>query len=199
MYIYSQDPKERRALKGFGQDKDLSPEEARRENNSPADPHWHTRAKDHNQPEIGNIPHKSRSQPLRKVFKTSSGSGMQYRPRDTVPVSLEPSAQQQQETAASTKSATGQKSRSQFFRRVPPRSGFTFPIGSHSSSSVRSIGPTGPCSFAPASAAVRPAPHNAHGRELEVPVQVAWVGTPSVQELFNETDFEAFFAPPALD
>ena len=123
---------------------------------------------------------------------------MQYRPRDTVPVGLEPPARQQDETASSTEPATGQKSRSQPFRRVPPRFGVMFPIGSQSSSSAGSIGPTGPYSSAPECVEARPAPHTTHGREQEVPVQVAWDGTPIVQGML-ETDFEAFFASPSMD
>ena len=135
---------------------------------------------------------------MRKVPSTSSGSGMQYRPRDTVPSGLEPPSIPQF-SATSTETSTGQKRRSQPFRRVPPRRGVTFPMGSSSSSIGNGIGPTGPSSQAPGSALGQVLPQNAHGRASEAPVQIAWDGTPSVQGLLNETDFEAFFAPPALD
>ena len=86
VYLYSDDPDERRALKGHGKLQEAGHKERAKEADSPVrEPSWHAQARTKSthpagEPEYKYI--KKRSQLLRKVPKTSSGSGMQYRPRE---------------------------------------------------------------------------------------------------------------------
>ena len=88
IYIYSEDPKVRRILKGHGQNQgDPTRSNPPEPVASPqAEPTWHAQARTGTAQLSAISSDKCRSQPLRKVHQRSGGSGMQYRPRDNVPL-----------------------------------------------------------------------------------------------------------------
>ena len=126
VYLYSQNPMERRGLKGLGQDTPQSGETTRSTSQFPVEEHsWHASARRQLPPteEAG----KKRSRPLRTFSSTSRGSGMQYKPREENPPLPEPVHAQELQVANAT--MVGTKTRSRPFRKVIPKIGIIFPLG----------------------------------------------------------------------
>ena len=107
VYLYSQDPKERRLLKGLGQnDIPNSGETTRLTPHIPVEEHsWHASARRAlpSAEEAG----KRRSKPLGTLSSTSRGSGMQYKPREEHPPGLGPVRAQEPLVGSTTEA--GQK------------------------------------------------------------------------------------------
>ena len=147
VYLYSEDPEERRGLKGLGQAEETSSEaNASNGDTCPAEPAWQANARLPTAPRSDDL-NKSRSQPLRKVQNKAAGSGMQYRPRDNVPADASiASTELGAKAKAALQGDRTEKTRSQPFRKVKPRTGITFPVGINPSVTSAGQNPTGPIS-----------------------------------------------------
>ena len=140
--LYRDDPAERRALMGHGQlqaSEWSGPEGSSKEADTPvSEPSWH--AQGSTKPAVFepvSMDVKRKSQPLRKVPRISSGSGMQYKPREVVTPAQSyeeyPSKSETDQTmdAEAPEPCHSTKRRSQPFRRVAPKIGRTIHIGQH--------------------------------------------------------------------
>ena len=86
--------------------------------------HWHANARSPGAQESA-MGTKAKSRPMR-IPRTTSGSGMQYRPREDIPPAPDQAPGPRQGPALST--GEGTKKRSQPIRKFKPRQGITFPV-----------------------------------------------------------------------
>ena len=142
--MYSDDPSERRALKGYGVDcGQRAPEQASSSSGEPAgssvEPNWHSAGRQRTQSmSTSREGTKRRSQPLRQSVASSSGSGMKYQPRDLYPAdsvspgesisTLPEPTQGVGQGSGTPHPSTRSKTRSQPFRRHATPTGITLLI-----------------------------------------------------------------------
>ena len=126
VYLYSQDSKERRILKGLGQDAPMPKARATEEPHAPIVEHaWHAQARV--SPASEGVVTKRHSQPLRTFQSKSSGSGMRYKGPEEGPAPEIPSHTSRQ--PGEIPSVEAVKRRSTPLRKFPPKVGSTFPSG----------------------------------------------------------------------